>query len=176
MAEEMTDPTTDWLARHAWDDLPVLPRHRIGFRVLAPAERDAHAAALAMNRLLGFTCGCLYDDRFTDHAYRQVTARDDSPEYLREVRKWLFERGVPFRTVVRVHHYYGETVETTWKLLVRYWPLFYSGFRDDAVVTDRTFAWALSFCHEGPWTFGRYACRPPAGANDHQAAGGDPSE
>ena len=66
----------------------------------------------------------------------------------RRVRKWLYQRGIPFRQRVWLSYEPEWAIETTWKLLVKYWTAFYYPISDDLTVIDGAFTWALLFYHE----------------------------
>lgn len=70
-----------------------------------------------------------------------------------EVREWLFGRGVPFRRVVYLL-YEHRVVQTTWKMVVRYWDAFAWSVGYAMVAVDHTLEWACCFHHEDVIVFG----------------------
>lgn len=138
----------DWL-RYRERDGEVSPLHRTAIRVLGSEESFQHERDLGQRGLLGRYCGCL--GVATIRHKRHYSSKGVAPaDEARHLRKWLYECGIPFRTTVRVFDYFGPAVETTWKILIRYWPVFltyYEGYLG-VVVTDRTYQWALSYCQE----------------------------
>jgi hypothetical protein len=72
----------------------------------------------------------------------------------RRVRKWLYQRGIPFRQRVWLSYQPDWALETTWKMLVKYWSAFYYPISDDLTVIDGSFNWALFFFHEHEVFFG----------------------
>ncbi|MEQ1634784.1 MAG: hypothetical protein ABL997_20560 [Planctomycetota bacterium] len=75
----------------------------------------------------------------------------------RRVRKWLYQRGLPFRQRVYLSWTETDAVVTTWKMFVKYWDdLWYPG-ADDLAVFDESLSWALFLEHHG---FADFASRP----------------
>jgi hypothetical protein len=70
-----------------------------------------------------------------------------------QLKKWLFNRGIPFRTEVFVLSDDGHAVITTWKMVVKYAPEIF--WRGDVDVFDRTLNWGLFFFHEDALFFGK---------------------
>lgn len=70
------------------------------------------------------------------------------------IRKWLYQRGIPFQTQVYLSWQPDWAVRTTWKMLVKYWNDFYYPISDNLSVVDGTFRWALLFWHEHEIFFG----------------------
>ncbi len=83
-----------------------------------------------------------------------VSHQDDLAEERPRVKKWLFAQGVPFRRQVYLSYQPDTAVLTTWKMLIRYWDLFYYSISDDLTVIDETLNWALLFYHEHEVYFG----------------------
>jgi hypothetical protein len=102
----------------------------------------------------------VHDDfPFTDGYFRSVVSTmigdsHDDPEEGRRVRKWLYQRGIPFRQRIWLSYQPEEAIETTWKMLVKYWTAFYYPISDDLTVIDGSFNWALLFFHEHEMYFG----------------------
>jgi hypothetical protein len=63
-------------------------------------------------------------------------------------------RGVPFRQRGYLSYHPDTALVTTWKMLIRYWNLFYYSIADDLTVIDDTLNWALLFFHEHELYFG----------------------
>jgi hypothetical protein len=80
-----------------------------------------------------------------------------NPAEGRRVRKWLYQRGVPFRQRVWLSYEPELAIETTWRMLVKYWTAFYYPFSDDLTVIDGSFTWAVLFFHEKEVFFGSNA-------------------
>ena len=77
-----------------------------------------------------------------------------APNAIRAVRKWLFGRGVPFRSPVFLSYQPEWAVATTWKMVVKYWDALWYPGSDDLKVIDEAWAWALLLWHEGQAFFG----------------------
>jgi hypothetical protein len=99
----------------------------------------------------------LHDDLpFTDGYFRTVvsTAISESQGEDSRVRKWLYQRGIPFGQRVLLSYQSELAIETTWKILIKYWSDFYYPGSDDLTVIDGSFTWALFFFHEDHVFFG----------------------
>ena len=97
---------------------------------------------------------------FTEVASLQIGIRDD-PEQTRRVRKWLYQRGIPFGHRVYLSWSSTEGAITTWKMVVKYWDELWHPIADDLAVFDGSLSWALFLWHEGEAFFAR---RPVAQA------------
>jgi hypothetical protein len=100
---------------------------------------------------------------FTPGMFRSVesVSLDNSdPAATRDVRKWLFDRGVPFKLPVYLSYRPECAIATTWKMVVKYWDDFWYPGSDDLTVVDESFAWALLFWHESEAFFGDKRNRP----------------
>lgn len=75
--------------------------------------------------------------------------QDDKP-----VKKWLFERGVPFQETVYLSWQPDTAAITNWKIFVKYWSAFYYPISDDLTIVDKSFSWNLLFYHEEHIFFG----------------------
>ena len=70
------------------------------------------------------------------------------------LRKWLYNRGIPFSKWVYVLPNYGKgTAMMTWKMIIKNSESLFFG--DDIVVFDETNQWCLSYWHEDEMFFGR---------------------
>ena len=99
------------------------------------------------------------DIPFTEGYFRDVdstTIGDSHGNNVEDnrVRKWLYERRIPFRQRVLLSYQPEWAIETTWKMLIKYWTDFYYPISDDLTVIDGTFNWALLFFHEHEVFFG----------------------
>jgi hypothetical protein len=79
---------------------------------------------------------------------------------IRGVRKWLFNRGVPFKSPVFLSYRPEWAIATTWKMVVKYWDDFWYPGSDDLTVIDESLAWALLLWHEEEAFFGDNRHRP----------------
>lgn len=99
------------------------------------------------------------DIPFTDGYFRSVVSTRIGDSHGNEaedrrVRKWLYRRAIPFRRRVWLSYQPEWAIETTWKMLLKYWTAFYYPISDDLTVMDGSFNWALLFYHEQEVFFG----------------------
>jgi hypothetical protein len=72
----------------------------------------------------------------------------------REVRKWLYQRGLPFDKNVYLSWQPNDAMIVPWKILIKYFDSFYYGTTDDLTIFDQSLTWALLFYHEDEIYFG----------------------
>lgn len=77
------------------------------------------------------------------------------------VRKWLYRCALPFDKRVLLSWQPEWAVETTWKMLVKYWSDFYYPVSDDLTVCDESLQSALLFHHAETVSFGTNSPRAP---------------
>ncbi len=99
------------------------------------------------------------DFPFTDGYFRSVVSTrigDSNGNVVedRRVRKWLYQRAIPFSRRVWLSYQPEWANETTWKMLLKYWTACYFPISDDLTVIDGSFNWALLFFHEQEVFFG----------------------
>jgi hypothetical protein len=107
--------------------------------------------ASSAGRLLELTRPWYREQPFTQGWFADVISiptNDIDPEAVRRVRKWLFQRGIPFSHRVFLSWSSTEAAVTTWKMVVRYWDDLWYPASDDLVVFDSSLSWALFFWHE----------------------------
>jgi hypothetical protein len=108
-------------------------------------------------RLRDLTMPLHEDLPFTQGLFRSIesVALDKGDALaIRSVRKWFFNRGVPFKATVYLSYGTEWAIATPWKIVVKYWDDFWYPGSDDLTVVDDSFAWALLFWHEGKAFFG----------------------
>ena len=71
-----------------------------------------------------------------------------------KVKKWLYQCAFPFDKKILLSWQPDSAVETTWKMLVKYWSDFYYPVSDDLTVCDQSLQSALLFHHEEQVFFG----------------------
>ncbi len=91
-----------------------------------------------------------------------------------EVKKWLYHCGVPFKQQIYLSYYKSEAIATTWKMLVKYWPIFYYSVADEITAIDASGDWALHLHHEDVFYFG--SKEPQHDDWEYPPAGRRPSE
>jgi hypothetical protein len=99
---------------------------------------------------------------FTKGYFRSVTSTRIEDSHGNDVedrrlRKWLYQRGIPFRQQIWLSYQPEWAIETTWKVLLKYWTSFYYPGSDDLTVIEGSFTWALLFHHEEEVFFGTNA-------------------
>ena len=82
-----------------------------------------------------------------------------------DVRKWLFDRGVPFGRTVYLLYERDRVVRTTWRMVVRYWDAFAWSVGYAMIAVDHNLKWACCFHHEDVFIFGSHAPMGPASGN-----------
>lgn len=70
-----------------------------------------------------------------------------------EIKKWLYQRALPFDKLVFLSWQPGMAMIVPWKLLVKYFDSFHFG-GDDLTVIDQSLNWGLLFYHENEIYFG----------------------
>lgn len=97
-------------------------------------------------------------DPFAKGNFKIVERIDDfseTEESRHHLKKWLYQRGIPFSTKVYVLPGFNDhPFITTWKMVVRYAPELLCD--DDIVIFDATLNWCLYFYHENYLSFGKY--------------------
>ena len=124
------------------------------YRVLPSAhlEQIKPLDSASAKRLFEMTKPWYREQPFTqgflaDIASTPISGRDGERE-IKRVRKWLYQRGIPFKHRVLLSWSNTEAAVTTWKMFVRYWDdLWYPG-SDDLAVFDESLGWALFLWHE----------------------------
>ena len=129
------------------------------YRALPPAhlEQVRPLSSESSLQLWELTLPLYQDLPFTPGLFRGVeSVRLDNadPSAIRAVRKWLFGRGVPFKSAVYLSYQPEWAIATTWKMVVKYWDDFWYPGSDDLRVVDESLSWALLFWHESVAFFG----------------------
>ena len=87
------------------------------------------------------------------------------------VRKWLYRCALPFDKRVLLCWQPDLAVETTWKMVMKYWSDFYYPISDDLTVCDKSLQSVLLFHHAEKVFFGTNAPRvkPTEQGSAHQS-------
>ena len=72
----------------------------------------------------------------------------------KEIKKWLYQRGLAFDKQVFLSWDEENAMIVPWKLLIKYFDSFYYPSSDDLTVFDKSLNWALLFYHEDEIYFG----------------------
>ncbi len=96
--------------------------------------------------------------RLNSHFYNPETYFKHTEKFIiqsnneKELKKWLFNRGIPFSNLVFLVYSRTEAVALTWKMILKYWD---GVFLHDTMIWDRTVNWCLFYDHNDVITFGR---------------------
>jgi hypothetical protein len=91
---------------------------------------------------------------FKHNFFRVVDKVDISNGNKSDIKKWLYERGIAFKTSVYVSWQPDVAMIVPWKILIKYYDSFYYESSDDLTVIDNSLNWALLFHDEGMIYFG----------------------
>jgi hypothetical protein len=94
------------------------------------------------------------DTPFKKNFFRTIDKAKILAENEREVKKWLYERGLPFDKEVYLSWQPNDAMIVPWKMLIKYFASFYYGTSDDLTIVDQSMTWALLFYHEDEIYFG----------------------
>tara|TARA_R110002072_G_scaffold302301_1_gene484650 strand:+ start:54 stop:569 length:516 start_codon:yes stop_codon:yes gene_type:complete len=72
----------------------------------------------------------------------------------KEIKKWLYQRAIPFDKKVYLSWDGQNGMITKWKFVVKYWDSFYYPSSDDLTVFDQSLEWAVLFAHYDVIFFG----------------------
>jgi|GEM_PF-4444158 len=70
-----------------------------------------------------------------------------------QVKKWLYQRGLPFDSKVLIPFQPDWGLVLTWKMLIHYSPQLFFGY--DLTVWDKTINWGLYFHHDDIFHYGK---------------------
>ena len=94
------------------------------------------------------------DTPFKKNFFRTIDKAQILKGNEREIKKWLYQRGLPFDKQVFLSWNQTDAMIVPWKLLIKYFNSFYYGGSDDLTIIDQSLNWALLFYHEGEIYFG----------------------
>ncbi|MDB5203559.1 MAG: hypothetical protein JWQ27_2968 [Ferruginibacter sp.] len=141
-----------------FDELPETHREQILFLDKAAGKYIFEFAVSAR-----FITGGLWDP-FAKGNFKTVEHYDrfyGIQDSKQELKKWLFNRGIPFSTWVFVLPGANQPpMLMTWKMMVKYVEHIFFG--DDVVVFDHTGNWCLVYFHENEMFFGKDRSYDPA--------------
>ncbi len=98
--------------------------------------------------------GLHIDVPFKKDFFRTIDKARISDDNEKEIKKWLYQRGLPFDKPVLLSWQPTIAMIVPWKLLIKYFDSFYYGTSDDLTVFDPSLNWALLFYHEDEICFG----------------------
>jgi len=150
-----------------WDHLPERDRDFFCFEDDYLPLRSDHAAQIGLlaaedaARLSSWAFSSLPagwperpDERFEHEVMLNIQGCWNDEARRAEVRKWLFDRSVPFSRSVYLLYDKKRVVQTTWKMVVRYWDAFAWSVGYSMIAVDHTLTWACCFHHEDMFVFG----------------------
>lgn len=102
------------------------------------------------------------DARFMYEKQLNISGCWDDAGRRADVRRWLFDCGIPFRRTVYLLYERDRVVQTTWRMVVRYWDAFAWSVGYAMVTVDHALQWACCFHHEDMIVFGTHNKRSAA--------------
>lgn len=141
--------------------LPLHPNHSAQFGLLLPAD----AARLRVWAGVSIHRGWpdLTEQRYAFEETLSVSDCWNDAERRAAVRRWLYQRGIPFRRTVYLL-YDERVVQTTWRMVVKYWDALAWSVGYAMYAIDHTQQWACCFHHEDCIVFGSHedvSCKRP---------------
>ncbi|MBO6185107.1 MAG: hypothetical protein J6O88_10565 [Chryseobacterium sp.] len=121
---------------------------------LAPAEHQDQIFALtkeAANFLWDFDMQLGID--CSEKYFKVITIFESGTAKTAEIKKFLYNLGIPFSHKVFIAMQPDTGFVLTWKMVIKYSHNLFFGY--DQVVRDRTLNWALQFDHDDIFTFGK---------------------
>jgi hypothetical protein len=85
--------------------------------------------------------------------FRDVEEFSFGGDSEQRVKKWLYQRGIPFKDKVFVSLYSDTGLVMTWKMIIHYSADIFFG--QDLTVWDKTLNWGLYFDHNDIFYFGK---------------------
>ncbi|TXF79282.1 hypothetical protein [Chryseobacterium sp.] len=100
------------------------------------------------------TAGLHHDVPFTKGFFKTTDHIRISDGNEKEIKKWLYQRGLPFDKPVFLSWDQTDAMIVPWNLVVKYFDSFYYGVSDDLTIMDQSLNWAVLFFHENQIYFG----------------------
>ena len=91
---------------------------------------------------------------FKNGIFRTIDKAKVLADDQKEIKKWLYQRGLPFDKLVFLSWSQDDAMIVPWKIFIKYFDSFYYGGSDDLTIIDQTLTWALLFHHEDDVYFG----------------------
>jgi len=95
-----------------------------------------------------------HDTPFKKDFFRTIDTARILDGNEKEIKKWLYHRGLPFDKPVFLSWDETDAMIVPWKFLIKYFDSFYYGGSDDLTIIDQSLDWALLFFHEDEIYFG----------------------
>jgi hypothetical protein len=71
-----------------------------------------------------------------------------------KVKRWLYDKNIPLKQTVYLLYNKDHVVQTTWRMVIRYWDAFAWLISYQMIVVNHTLSWACCFHHEDIIIFG----------------------
>jgi hypothetical protein len=148
------DRPDNWTLFGGVEDFDKLPEtHKLQILFLdKTASKFIYEFSSSAKLVTGEICEPFAKDNFK--TVNSFSIFSDPDESRQDLKKWLFNRGIPFHTWVFVLPNYNDyPILTTWKMVVKY-----SGdifFSDDVTIFDATLNWCLFYFHHDKIVFGK---------------------
>lgn len=138
-------PLTDHISNWFFIDMngqPASPEHQDQIWALTP---EAAKFLWDYESSIRFLC--------SDKYFREISVWNGGLATYQEIKKYLFNLGIPFsqRVFLAIQPDCGFVV--TWKMVIKYAHTIF--WANDMSVFDRTSNWRLEFHHDGEFTFGK---------------------
>jgi hypothetical protein len=85
--------------------------------------------------------------------FQQTTSYSIDEKSSEEVKKWLFDCGIPFDQKVFWATQPKSAFVMTWKMVIKFWEDLFFG--SDELIWDKTLNWALEYNHNDFFRFGK---------------------
>ena len=149
----------------AEDYLPLHPNHATQIGLCTPAD----AARVTEWAIEAIPPGWPehIDQRFEHESQLVIREWWEDRRRRDDVRRWLYETGIPFSRTVYLLYDRGRVVQTTWRMVVRYWDAFCWSVGYAMLAVDHSLQWACCFHHEDVIVFGSHSrpAKPTAAAD-----------
>lgn len=89
----------------------------------------------------------------TEKYFNSISIFDSSASSKSDIKKYLFELGIPFERIVYIPEQPHTGYILTWKMLIKYAHQLF--FLNDQAVWDKSLNWRLEYHHDGEFSFGK---------------------
>jgi hypothetical protein len=131
----------NWIFSDENDKLASV-EHQEQIRIL---DKEASNFLWDFEMSLGLSCSSKY--------FKEITKFDTAFKTEKEIKKHLYNLGIPFSQFVFLSMQPDCGFQLTWKMIIKYSHNIFNGI--DQVISDKTFNWRLVYHHDGEFTYGR---------------------
>lgn len=128
------------------DESEIQPEHKDQISIL-----DKNAANYLWDFEMKVNDRPLRDYPNLNKYFKSVDIYEQTKE--KELKKWLYETGVPFKQKVYMSVQPDTGFVLTWKMVIKYSDNIF--FSHDLAIWDKTLNWMLVFHHDGKWHFAK---------------------